>query len=107
MAAVCDNGGMVAGVGESEKAIAAVFAKAKAVAPCVMFFDEVLLQICPAIIILCVRCQIQAVFGSRDKSGKFGQKLISQFILQLDSISHTTAHVLVAAFPAIFAANYH
>ena len=43
---------MCVGVGESEKAIQDVFAKASASAPCVLFFDEV-----------------QSVFGARDSAG--------------------------------------
>jgi SpoVK/Ycf46/Vps4 family AAA+-type ATPase len=55
-------------VGASEKAIQAAFARAKSVAPCVMFIDE-----------------IESVFGSRESRGPLGRKLVGQLLLELDS----------------------
>ncbi|KAL1914935.1 uncharacterized protein VTP21DRAFT_7851 [Calcarisporiella thermophila] len=56
-------------VGESEKSIASVFNVAKRCSPCVIFLDE-----------------IDALFGSRDTSSRFGKKLISQLLLELDGL---------------------
>jgi hypothetical protein len=54
-------------VGESEKALARVFAVARQAAPCVVFFDE-----------------FQAMFGDRESSGEVGRRLVSQFLLETD-----------------------
>jgi len=54
-------------VGESEKAISAVFSMARRIAPCVIFIDE-----------------FQAMFGNRDDVGSVGRKLVSQFLVETD-----------------------
>ena len=55
-------------VGESEKTIAGVFARARRLAPCILFFDE-----------------FQALFGKSRAVG--GSKLVSQFLLELDALA--------------------
>lgn len=56
-------------IGESEKTLAKIFSRAKLSSPCVIFFDE-----------------IQAMFGDRRDVTKEQQKLISQLLLELDSV---------------------
>lgn len=56
-------------IGESEKTLAKIFSRAKLASPCVIFFDE-----------------IQAMFGDRRDVTKEQQKLISQLLLELDSV---------------------
>jgi SpoVK/Ycf46/Vps4 family AAA+-type ATPase len=60
------------GVGDSEKAVVELFAKARAAAPCVIFFDE-----------------FQAVFASRDSSasGPVGNRLVAQLQECMDAAS--------------------
>ncbi|KAL7750341.1 hypothetical protein RI367_004113 [Sorochytrium milnesiophthora] len=65
-------------VGESEKAIARIFALARSAAPCVVFIDE-----------------IDSMFGSRDAAGSMSQKMISQLMMELDALAEGT--VLLAA----------
>lgn len=71
-------------VGESEKSLSDVFRRAKLAAPCVVFFDE-----------------IQAMFGDRDAINKDQQKLVSQFLIELDAMNETLqenfARVIVIA----------
>ncbi|KAJ1945012.1 hypothetical protein GGF37_001913 [Kickxella alabastrina] len=66
-------------VGESEKALAAVFESAKR-SPSIVFLDE-----------------IEAIFGSRDQAGEVGKKLISQLFLEMDNIPEDTSVVILAA----------
>jgi AAA+ superfamily predicted ATPase len=85
-------------VGESEAAIAAMFAEARKNSPCVLFIDE-----------------IQAIFGNRDDTGKAGQNMVSQLMQEIDGLAalsrgpthmrvsseqlseHTAKHVVVLA----------
>lgn len=62
-------------IGESEKSLSQVFRRAKLAAPCVIFFDE-----------------IQAMFGDRSSVSKSQQKLISQFILELDALEYSESN---------------
>ena len=61
-------------VGESEKILTGLFARARRLAPCILFFDE-----------------FQALFGSRGNGGGGGlgggAKLVSQFLLELDALA--------------------
>ncbi|KAJ1722672.1 hypothetical protein LPJ53_002930 [Coemansia erecta] len=66
-------------VGESEKALAAVFETAKR-SPSIVFLDE-----------------IEAIFGSRDQAGEVGKKLISQLFLEMDNIPDDAHLVILAA----------
>ncbi|KAJ2486793.1 hypothetical protein EV174_000897 [Coemansia sp. RSA 2320] len=66
-------------VGESEKALAAIFESA-ARSPSVVFLDE-----------------IEAIFGSREQSGEVGKKLISQLFLEMDNIPENASVVILAA----------
>ncbi|KAG2385504.1 hypothetical protein C9374_003319 [Naegleria lovaniensis] len=59
-------------VGESEKTLAEIFRRARLASPCVIFFDE-----------------IQAIFGDRMDSSSGEQRLISQLLLELDSLENT------------------
>ncbi|PIA17938.1 AAA ATPase, partial [Coemansia reversa NRRL 1564] len=66
-------------VGESEKALAAVFETAKR-SPSILFLDE-----------------IEAIFGSREHAGETGKKLISQLFLEMDNIPENAHMVVLAA----------
>ncbi|OQR94990.1 ATPase AFG2 protein [Achlya hypogyna] len=69
-------------VGESEKAIQAIFAKARAAAPSVVFFDE-----------------IDAVAGARSGSSSsgVGDRVLSQLLNELDGIEPLKKVIIVAA----------
>jgi transitional endoplasmic reticulum ATPase len=56
-------------VGETEKAIQKMFSAASLAAPCVVFLDE-----------------IEALFGSRGSATKLGQKMVSQLLIEMDSL---------------------
>ncbi|KAK8812167.1 hypothetical protein WA158_007401 [Blastocystis sp. Blastoise] len=64
-------------VGESEQAVMNVFKKARAAAPCVLFFDE-----------------IDALATSRGGDSGVTERVISQLLQEMDGI-HTLKHVLV------------
>ncbi|KAJ2747749.1 hypothetical protein GGI20_000219 [Coemansia sp. BCRC 34301] len=66
-------------VGESEKALAAIFESA-ARSPSIVFLDE-----------------IEAIFGSREQSGEVGKKLITQLFLEMDNIPEDASVVILAA----------
>ncbi|KAJ2013847.1 hypothetical protein GGI14_005168 [Coemansia sp. S680] len=66
-------------VGESEKALAAIFENA-ARSPSIVFLDE-----------------IEAIFGSREQSGEVGKKLITQLFLEMDNIPEDASVVILAA----------
>ncbi|KAJ2910860.1 hypothetical protein GGI21_000441 [Coemansia aciculifera] len=66
-------------VGESEKALAAIFEGA-ARSPSIVFLDE-----------------IEAIFGSREQSGEVGKKLITQLFLEMDNIPEDASVVILAA----------
>lgn len=74
-------------VGDSERAVAEVFARARAVAPCVVFFDEV-----------------DALAGRRDAEGgaggggpSVGTRVVAQLLAELDGVSALQQVVVVAA----------
>jgi SpoVK/Ycf46/Vps4 family AAA+-type ATPase len=75
-------------VGDSEKAVAEVFARARSVAPCVVFFDE-----------------FDALAGRRDADGgagggggpSVGTRVVSQLLAELDGITGLKQVVVVAA----------
>lgn len=56
-------------VGETEKAIQKMFDSASQAAPCVIFLDE-----------------IEALFGSRGGASRLGQKMVSQLLVEMDSL---------------------
>ncbi|KAJ2763878.1 hypothetical protein IWQ56_004695, partial [Coemansia nantahalensis] len=66
-------------VGESEKALAAVFAAARR-GPSILFLDE-----------------IEAIFGAREQAGETGRKLVSQLFLEMDAIPSDARMVILAA----------
>ncbi len=66
-------------VGESEKAVREIFKKARQVAPCVLFFDEI--------------DAILASRGQRDDTG-VSQRIVNQFLAELDGMQ-TLQNVLV------------
>ncbi|KAI9208166.1 P-loop containing nucleoside triphosphate hydrolase protein [Polychytrium aggregatum] len=68
-------------VGESEKAIAALFQTARRCQPCVIFIDEV-----------------ECLFSDRDNSGDLNQKIFSQLLFEIDSLEwpHDKIVVMVA-----------
>lgn len=55
-------------VGASERALASLFERARAHAPCLLFLDE-----------------LQAIFGKRGVIGRVGKQLLSQLLLELDA----------------------
>ncbi|CAG8581065.1 2450_t:CDS:2, partial [Scutellospora calospora] len=67
-------------VGESEKAISNIFKIARRCSPCIIFLDE-----------------LEAMFGSKDSSGSFGIKIISQLSLELDELDSVSQGVVVLA----------
>ncbi len=66
-------------VGESEKAVREIFKKARQVAPCILFFDEI--------------DAILSARGSRDDSG-VSQRIVNQFLAEVDGMQ-TLQNVLV------------
>ena len=56
-------------VGASERALASLFERARAHAPCLLFLDE-----------------LQALFGRRGAVGRVGRQLLSQLLLELDAL---------------------
>lgn len=70
-------------VGESEKGVREVFKKAKQAAPCIVFFDE-----------------IDALVPSRGAGGSdshVGERVISQFLTELDGVEELEGVVVLAA----------
>ncbi|RIB08921.1 P-loop containing nucleoside triphosphate hydrolase protein [Gigaspora rosea] len=67
-------------IGESEKAIANVFKIARRCSSCIIFLDE-----------------LEAMFGSKESSGSFGKKIISQLLLELDESDSVDQGVVVLA----------
>ena len=70
-------------VGESEKAIHALFQRARSLAPCVVFFDEV-----------------DAIGGKRGDgsgSGSVTDRVLSQLLLEMDGVTPLSRVVVVAA----------
>ncbi|XP_063934495.1 uncharacterized protein LOC135146264 isoform X2 [Zophobas morio] len=67
-------------IGESEKRISTIYARARSMAPCVLFFDE-----------------MQAVFGHRDVSTTFERTVLSQLLYELDSSSPLSGVFLLGA----------
>ena len=57
-------------VGESERAIADMFAEARRNSPCVLFIDE-----------------IQAIFGDRNDTGSAGSNMVSQLLQEIDGLA--------------------
>jgi len=55
-------------VGASERALASLFERARAHAPCLLFLDE-----------------LQSIFGRRGAVGRVGKQLLSQLLLELDA----------------------
>jgi len=67
-------------VGESEKAVKAVFARARAAAPCVVFVDE-----------------IDGLANSRGSTADAGDKVTSQLLTELDGVaSHSQVYIVAA-----------
>lgn len=60
-------------VGDSEKAVAEVFRKARAAAPAIVFFDE-----------------IDALAVKRDGAGSVGDRVLTQLLVELDGAASTT-----------------
>ena len=55
-------------MGASERALASLFERARAHAPCLLFLDE-----------------LQSIFGRRGAVGRVGKQLLSQLLLELDA----------------------
>ena len=69
-------------VGESEKAIREIFRKAKASAPCIVFFDEI---------------DSIGVARSLGEDAGFGERVLSQLLTEIDSIYNVGEIFVVAA----------
>jgi len=69
-------------VGESEKAIREIFRKAKASAPCIVFFDEI---------------DSIGVARSLGEDAGFGERILSQLLTEIDSIYNVGEIFVVAA----------
>jgi transitional endoplasmic reticulum ATPase len=68
-------------IGESERNLASVFAKARAQAPCVLFFDE-----------------LDALAYARSKANsEHTRTVVNEFLAQLDGIGHDNKSVLILA----------
>jgi transitional endoplasmic reticulum ATPase len=70
-------------VGESEKAIREIFRKAKLAAPCIIFFDEI--------------DSITPRRGSQGTDSGVTERVISQFLTELDGLEATKDLVIIAA----------
>jgi len=71
---------MHSAVGESEKTIRELFRKARLHSPCILFIDE-----------------FQAVFSSRDGSGKNSQKMMAELLSQMDGFDPNRPVLVMAA----------
>ncbi|KAJ1651662.1 hypothetical protein IWQ61_007827 [Dispira simplex] len=67
-------------VGESEKVVAKLFRVASQVSPCVVFIDE-----------------LEALFGTKQESGRWGKGVISQLLLEMDRLQGTDHSVVILA----------
>ena len=69
-------------VGESERAVAALFARARAAVPCVVFFDE-----------------IDGLVGSRGDTGSqgVGERVLAQLLMEMDGLQPRLGVVVLAA----------
>ena len=67
-------------VGESEKALRQVFRKARQASPCVIFFDE-----------------IDALVPTRGAGAEVAERLLSQFLTELDGVEELRGVTIVAA----------
>jgi len=69
-------------VGESEKAVRDIFKKARQVAPCIVFFDE-----------------IDAIAGRRgaDDGARVGERVVNQILTEMDGLEELTDVVVLAA----------
>ena len=74
-------------VGQAEKAVAALFARARGAAPAVIFFDE-----------------IDGLVGSREEGGAGGEgaghRVLSQLLMEMDGLQVSGLPPWVPAFPA-------
>jgi len=70
-------------VGESEKAIREIFKKARQVAPCIIFFDEM--------------DAIASRRGSDSSGGRVGDKIVNQILTEMDGLEDLTDVVVLAA----------
>jgi len=69
-------------VGESEKSIREIFKKARQVAPCIIFFDE-----------------IDSIAGRRgfEMGSKVGERIVDQLLTEMDGLEELTDVVVIAA----------
>ena len=67
-------------VGESERALREIFAKARMTSPCVLFFDE-----------------IDALVPARGNRNEVGERLVAQLLTELDGIEALQGVVLIGA----------
>ncbi len=70
-------------VGESEKAVREIFKKARQVAPCIVFFDEV--------------DSIAARRGGGDDGTRVGERVVNQILTELDGLEELMDVVVIAA----------
>ncbi len=67
-------------VGESERALRELFKRARQVAPCIIFFDE-----------------IDALFPRRGSGGEVGERILSQLLTEMDGIEELHRVLVLAA----------
>jgi len=70
-------------VGESERAIREIFKKARQVAPCIIFFDEI--------------DAIASRRGTDISGGRVGDKIVNQILTEMDGLEELTDVVVIAA----------
>jgi len=70
-------------VGESEKAIREVFRKARQASPCIIFFDEI--------------DSVAPVRGSGSNDSNVTERVISQFLTEMDGLEELRNVVIIAA----------
>lgn len=70
-------------VGDSERGIRDVFRKARQAAPCILFFDEI--------------DTITPIRGRSDGGGQISERMVGQFLLEMDNLSQAPGVVVLAA----------
>lgn len=70
-------------VGDSERGIRDVFRKARQAAPCILFFDEI--------------DTIAPIRGQSDGGGQISERMVGQFLLEMDNLCQAPGVVVLAA----------
>ncbi len=70
-------------VGESEKAVREIFRRARQVAPCIIFFDEI--------------DSIAPIRGSDTSGAKVGERIVNQLLTEMDGLEELRDVIIIAA----------